>query len=219
MSRLTSKLTSCSSDAAVVRGRSMGFNEEIVGEAIRTSAIPVSAVGHETDFTIADMVADVRAATPSAAAEIVAQAESDIHDLLRRRSNELGQNISFRMLQAKADLQSLAMAPVFAEFPGMIRDNKYRVLTLVQDSHSGIRQTIKTRVDRLRELSVRLSPVGLASNLGEVRRRFACRTSAISCRRLTVGRERNLNLLRQIGCDLAAHGARPAAFHHVDSDG
>jgi exodeoxyribonuclease VII large subunit len=174
------------------------FNEEIVARAIRASAIPViSAVGHEVDFTIADMAADFRAATPSAAAEIVAQAESEIHDLLRRRSNELIQNISFRMLHAKTDLQSLAMAPVFSEFPATIRDNKYRVDSLVQDSHGALHQTVKTGADRLRQLSLRLSPVGLASNLGEVRRRFALiEQRAISnAVGLTVGREQKLNLL------------------------
>ncbi len=174
------------------------FNEEIVARAIRASAIPViSAVGHEVDFTIADMVADVRAATPSAAAEIVAKAESEITDQLRRRSNELIQNISFRLLQARTDLQSLAMAPVFSEFPATIRDNKYRIDSLVQDSHSALFTTVKTHADRLRKLSLRLSPVGLASNLSEHRRRFALiEQRAISnAAELTVGRDRKLNLL------------------------
>jgi exodeoxyribonuclease VII large subunit len=57
------------------------FNEEIVARAIFSSRVPIiSAVGHETDFTIADFVADVRAPTPSAAAEIVAP---DVYDLRR----------------------------------------------------------------------------------------------------------------------------------------
>jgi exodeoxyribonuclease VII large subunit len=174
------------------------FNEEIVARAIRSSTTPViSAVGHEVDFTIADMAADVRAATPSAAAEIVAQAESEIHEMLRRRTNELVQNISFRMLEAKTDLQSLAMAPVFSEFPATIRDKRYRVDSLVQDSLTALRNTVRFRTEKMRELSLRLSPVGLASNLGKVRRRFALiEQRAISnAAELTVGRERKLNLL------------------------
>ena len=60
------------------------FNDELLARAIRLSGIPViSAVGHEIDWTIADLIADLRAATPSAAAEIVATREEDIiHDLL-----------------------------------------------------------------------------------------------------------------------------------------
>ncbi|MBF0170234.1 MAG: exodeoxyribonuclease VII large subunit [Nitrospinae bacterium] len=59
------------------------FNEEIVARAISASAIPVvSAVGHETDFTIADFVADVRASTPTAAAEIVAPERAGIEEYL-----------------------------------------------------------------------------------------------------------------------------------------
>jgi exodeoxyribonuclease VII large subunit len=66
------------------------FNTEVVARAIASSNIPViSAVGHETDFTIADFAADLRAPTPSAAAEVVAKNEEDMADALRSLQGRL----------------------------------------------------------------------------------------------------------------------------------
>src|SRR4029453_12300472 len=66
------------------------FNEEEVARAIRASVVPViSAGGPETDFTIADFAADVRAATPTAAAEIVAEREDEIGDYVERLTHGL----------------------------------------------------------------------------------------------------------------------------------
>lgn len=76
------------------------FNEELVARAIARSRIPIlSAVGHETDYTIADFVADVRAPTPSAAAELVVREKREIKNTISHLRNRLEGQI-LRVLQA-----------------------------------------------------------------------------------------------------------------------
>ncbi|HKT12549.1 MAG TPA: exodeoxyribonuclease VII large subunit, partial [Terriglobia bacterium] len=78
------------------------FNEEIVARAIAASSIPViSAVGHETDFTISDFVADRRAPTPSAAAEIAVRRKEDFLAEITNRVRQMGQNIRLRTSEAR----------------------------------------------------------------------------------------------------------------------
>jgi len=119
------------------------FNEELVARAIRASLIPViSAVGHEIDYSIADLVADLRAPTPSAAAEIVAQREEDICSTLDKRAEDLARIMSYRLLQARSRVQSVSMSPVFIE-------------------------TLRKANTRLDAISAQLSPVRLASKVGD----------------------------------------------------
>src|SRR5206468_5183007 len=81
------------------------FNEERLARAIRESKIPViSAVGHEVDFTIADFVADLRAATPSAAAEIVAAAEAELEEFINGRTYRLFAALGHQLVTARANL-------------------------------------------------------------------------------------------------------------------
>ena len=85
------------------------FNEEIVARAIFVSETPViSAVGHETDFTIADFVADVRAPTPSAAAELVVSRKAELMQRVDDLLNRLGSTIQQRAERNGERLQSLA---------------------------------------------------------------------------------------------------------------
>jgi exodeoxyribonuclease VII large subunit len=74
------------------------FNEEVVARAIYASTAPViSAVGHEIDFTIADFVADVRAPTPTAAAEMVLPLKADLVEQVRLLEGQLGKNIKLKL--------------------------------------------------------------------------------------------------------------------------
>jgi exodeoxyribonuclease VII large subunit len=84
------------------------FNDEQLARTIRASEIPViSAVGHEIDWTISDMIADVRAATPSAAAEIVAGREEDIVASLLAREATLFRILDYRLLASGAYLRDM----------------------------------------------------------------------------------------------------------------
>lgn len=84
------------------------FNEEIVARAIFSSQVPViSAVGHEIDYTIADFVADLRAPTPSAAAELVVQEKIELLDGLANLNNRLFHNFRSFLEIKKEKLHSL----------------------------------------------------------------------------------------------------------------
>ena len=90
------------------------FNEEIVVRAIFNSRIPVvSAVGHEIDVTLADFVADVRALTPSEAAERVAPAVDELLAHLRQQQSRLAQALRAKAADAKAGIDRLASARCF----------------------------------------------------------------------------------------------------------
>jgi len=92
------------------------FNEEVVARAIARSAIPViSAVGHEIDFTISDFVADLRAPTPSAAAELVVSRKEEFAEHIGVLDQRLRQALEQLALRARNRLIGLASSPVFRE--------------------------------------------------------------------------------------------------------
>ncbi|MGV3590641.1 MAG: exodeoxyribonuclease VII large subunit, partial [Gammaproteobacteria bacterium] len=85
------------------------FNDEALARAISESQLPVvSAVGHETDFTIADFVADVRAATPSAAAELLSPHQDDYRQLLQVQMRKLRNCMAKRLQDLRVQSASLA---------------------------------------------------------------------------------------------------------------
>lgn len=97
------------------------FNEEIVAKAIYDSKIPIiSAVGHETDFTIADWVADVRAPTPSAAAEIAISEKANLIRFLEGTQNFCRQRVVNQITQYRQRISALQKHPLLSSPYGVL---------------------------------------------------------------------------------------------------
>jgi exodeoxyribonuclease VII large subunit len=104
------------------------FNEEIVARSIYRSRIPVvSAVGHETDFTIADFAADVRAPTPSAAAEIVIPDKASIRDRLSGLNSRMRNALSGKVGMERIRYDRLIESPAFRQPYNRIYQEKMRL--------------------------------------------------------------------------------------------
>ena len=156
------------------------FNEEEVARAIRASHVPViSAVGHETDFTIADFAADVRAATPTAAAEIVAEREDEIGDYVERLTHSLVNAARYRLLAERARVQEAAMSPGFDEVRMRLRvareelaDARCRLENRAGDLGRAARR-------RLEAVVRKLSPAGMAAAASRSRVRLTVGGAAL----------------------------------------
>lgn len=141
------------------------FNEEAVARAVFASRIPVvSGVGHETDVTIADLVADVRAPTPSAAAEIVAPNRSDLLATIREHVGNLDYRVQRILTDRKTNL-NLSADRLAAAAPDT-RTPRERIDELLRLTRSSMNRTLERHRDRLNGLEFRLKNLGPGEVLG-----------------------------------------------------
>src|SRR5262245_49531898 len=146
------------------------FNEEVVARAIARSAVPIiSAVGHESDVTIADFVADRRAPTPSAAAEIVVAAKDDfvgridrLHDRLRAAAGHQVQRLSRRV-------HVLSGRPALTGIPSRVAMHGRLVADLSHGLIRSLGAIVGVRDRQVQQLQRRLDRCELGRRLADIR--------------------------------------------------
>jgi exodeoxyribonuclease VII large subunit len=150
------------------------FNEESVARAIAASRIPVmSAVGHEVDFTIADFVADVRAPTPSAAAEMVVRNKEEFRERVLNLKARLEKSFRYRLRELRARVDAIATHRAFGAVRHGIESRSQRVDDASQRARFHMERRVARLRQRLQDLTARLASQRVDRRLGETRTRLA----------------------------------------------
>jgi exodeoxyribonuclease VII large subunit len=149
------------------------FNQEPVARAIANCPLPVvSAVGHEVDFTIADFVADVRAPTPSAAAEIVISAKEELSARLERQQQRLRGAITQGIDRRRARLHVLVSRRGLAMVPAHVAMRGRHAAELTHQLRSAMTALLSRREREFRALRLRLEACDLRRRLTAIRARL-----------------------------------------------
>ena len=150
------------------------FNEEAVARAIAACPVPViSAVGHEVDVTLADLVADFRAPTPSAAAEIVVAAKDEFAARIDALADRAAAAAGRRVQQRRQALQRLEARPAMAGFPGRLALGGRHVAELLLDLQRAGRAGLARRQRLFQALRLRLDALDLRRSVARIQARLS----------------------------------------------
>ena len=179
------------------------FNSELLAEAIAASELPViSAVGHETDFTIADFVADLRAPTPSAAAELVTAALHNVAERVQTLDQRLVRACRYRLMQARNAMAHVRVETILVRERDQLRRKQQRVDDLTLRMEAKARARHRSLTARLQELTARLHRQDVAWRVSTAKERLGAlgvRLMRAQQEHLRGCREREAALSRELG--------------------
>ncbi len=150
-----------------------GFNDEALAREIARSELPIlSAIGHETDFTIADLVADLRAPTPSAAAEMITAAQHDVDERVESLEARVRRAGRYHLLLARQRYAQLAAQSVLLRVRHRVERRAQRVDELQLRLQAAAERGLRRPEQALRAAAQRLKRQDVGERLARVRRRM-----------------------------------------------
>jgi exodeoxyribonuclease VII large subunit len=156
------------------------FNSERVARAIVASGLPVvSAIGHETDFTIADFVSDLRAPTPSAAAELITEAQHKIEDRLATQTHRLERAARFQLLHARQELMRLPISRIESRVAALLHRQAQRLDDLNFRMEAAVSEQLRRRQRCVGELAANVLRHDPRRALGRSRERLTALRTAL----------------------------------------
>ena len=156
------------------------FNNEGLARNVAASKIPViSAVGHETDFTIIDFVADLRAPTPSAAAELVIRSRQEIEDQAAALHERLSRAVRYRLLMGRQALTELAQHGAFARMMELIRQRQQKLDDLAHRMELAERGLLEKKLRRWEAISAAVRHYDVRLVLSGMRKELDSRTTSL----------------------------------------
>jgi len=179
------------------------FNEEVVARAVARSAIPtISAVGHEIDFTICDFVADLRAPTPSAAAELVVKQRLELAEKVETLGQRLGRETQRAIEAGRHRLEMAAASHFFRRPAERVEHYQQCVDDALVSLQAAAEQSLATRRGRIEVLGERLARLSPAARLAQWRQRLANLTQR-QLHAASIWRQNRQHTLKELGGRLA----------------